>query len=347
LLGRALEVFWHTSFYQKRHYHREAEEVQADCLESILSHQPNMEQVKNQIRKLAPTEMAVYIEGESGTGKELVAKCLHQLSKRSSGPYQAINCAQFNESLIESELFGHAKGAFTGADRQRTGVLESVDGGTLFLDEVADLTPRLQSLLLRVIQFGEFTRVGETRVRQVTVRLLSATHKPLKELVHTGLFRRDLFFRLVTSTIELPPLRERPNDLMMLLHHFLRQSFPGKTFSLSGEAQQALHAHHWPGNVREMESFAQKLGVFLDHGGMIQLKDVQPLLDQALGRESSVMASSHCSWQEHQMMVHRRFLQESMKKVHQNRTALARALGLSRQSLTRLLRQYYPEALEK
>src|SRR5487761_2192242 len=226
-------------------------------LDQIVGESPKMRELRQLIQTVAPTEARVLILGESGTGKELVAGALHTHSQRSQASYVRINCAAIPESLLESELFGHEKGAFTGALKQKPGRVEEADGGTIFLDEIADMSRPLQAKLLRFLEDGSFTRVGGTQELRVNVRLLAATNRDIIAAIREGQFREDLFHRLNVVQMRLPPLRERGPDVLLLAEHFLRvfgaaMRKPAGRFSAG--ARQKLLAHHWPGNVRELRN---------------------------------------------------------------------------------------------
>jgi DNA-binding NtrC family response regulator len=212
-----------------------------------------MQRVLQLIERVAPTDATVLIRGPSGTGKELVARAIHANSRRRDHPFIAVNCATLQESLLESELFGHEKGAFTGADRSKPGLFEVAEGGTLFVDEVAEMSPALQAKLLRVLENGHYRRVGSTQDRYANVRILAATNKPLEEEVRQGRFRDDLYYRLNVITLTLPPLRERREDIPELVNHFLTSRAITRTpLSISTEALDLLCRYDWPGNVREL-----------------------------------------------------------------------------------------------
>ncbi|MDC0664007.1 sigma-54-dependent transcriptional regulator [Marinobacter sp. SS21] len=220
-----------------------------------------MRQVFHLIRKVAPTETTVLVNGESGTGKELAARALHLLSPRAARPLISVNCAAIPESLIESELFGHEKGAFTGAVSARTGLIEAADSGSLFLDEIGELPPEAQARLLRVLQEGEIRKVGSTQSRQVDVRMIAATHRNLKAMTRTGEFREDLYYRLNVMQIRIPPLRDRLGDILGLASKFLKrqsEKMGNPNLNLSPEAMRALQRHRWPGNVRELENAIER-----------------------------------------------------------------------------------------
>ncbi len=221
--------------------------------------------LRAQIEKVAPTEARVLIRGESGTGKELVANAIHRASRRVSRPFIKINCAAIPVHLIEDELFGHARGAFTDAKTAKRGLFEEADGGTLFLDEIGDMEPALQSRLLRVLEDGRVRRIGETADRAVNVRVLAATHRDLETLAREGRFREDLFFRLATVPVDVPPLRDRREDVPLLFATFLQQFCARNQriqLSVGHEVYAALAAYDWPGNVRELKNVAERLSVF-------------------------------------------------------------------------------------
>jgi DNA-binding NtrC family response regulator len=227
-----------------------------------------MQKVFTLIRKVAPTETTVLVQGESGTGKELVARALHLLSPRALKPLISVNCAAIPESLIESELFGHEKGAFTGAVSARTGLIEAAEGGSLFLDEIGELPAEAQARLLRVLQENEIRRVGSTQSRKVNVRMIAATHRNLKAMTRTGGFREDLYYRLNVMQIRIPPLRERRGDILGLANRFLKRQSekmnkPG--LNLSPEAMRAMERHRWPGNVRELENAIERATILCDN----------------------------------------------------------------------------------
>src|SRR5580700_10239545 len=230
-------------------------------LEQIVGDSPSMRDLRQMIQTVAPTDARVLILGESGTGKELVAGALHCLSDRRHASYVRINCAAIPETLLESELFGHEKGAFTGALKQKAGRVEEADGGSIFLDEIADMSRPLQAKLLRFLEDGTFTRVGGTQELRVDVRLIAATNRDIIEAIRQNEFREDLFHRLNVVQFRLPPLRERQQDVLLLANHFLKHfatsiKKPARKFSRS--AQQKLLSHHWPGNVRELRNVIER-----------------------------------------------------------------------------------------
>ncbi len=256
-------------------------------LDRIIGYSQSMQAVFQVIRKAAPTEANVLIQGESGTGKELVARALHMNSRRSSGPFVPVDCASLPENLLEAELFGHEKGAFTDAHQSKAGLVESADGGTLFLDEIGDMSLTLQAKLLRVIQERQIRRLGSNRFTPVSVRVVSATHRPLEALVGEKKFREDLFYRLNVIGINLPPLRQRNGDLMVLAKHFLKkfsQTNGRKIEGFDPAALRLLAAYPWPGNVRQLQNVIER-AVTLSEGALITPEDLpESLRNGAAGR---------------------------------------------------------------
>ncbi len=239
-------------------------------LPEIVGSAPAMREVYRMVRMAAPRSANVLLIGETGTGKELVAKAIHKLSRRSDGPYVRVNCGALHENLLESELFGHVKGAFTGAVDNKTGRFEAAHGGSIFLDEINSMSPKLQVKLLRVLQEREFERVGESRTIRVDVRVIAATNASLEDLVGQGEFREDLYYRLNVVPIVLPPLRDRAEDIPDLARFFLKkyaeQNKLPQVPELTPEVVAALKAHDWPGNVRELENAIERLVVLSDGG---------------------------------------------------------------------------------
>ena len=257
----------------------EGEDATADA---IVGRCRAMKEVYKAIGRVASQNLTVLLQGESGTGKEVVAQAIYHHSDRAKGPFQAINCAAIPDALLESEMFGHEKGAFTDAQRQRIGKLEQADGGTLFLDEIGDMTPMTQGKLLRVLQDSSFERVGGNTQIKVNVRIIAATNHDLKKLVSEGLFRLDLYYRLSVVTIQLPPLREREGDLRILAEYFLRKysnEFGKDVRSIAPETLKLLESHHWPGNVRELESVLKQS--LLTARGNVLLPEFVPVLVEA------------------------------------------------------------------
>jgi DNA-binding NtrC family response regulator len=239
----------------------------------IITRNPKMREMIELAERVAETNLSVLIEGESGTGKELFAQLIYQKSERAKKKFVKINCAALPENLLESELFGHVKGAFTGAIKDRQGRFELASGGTIFLDEIGELTPALQAKLLRVLQQGEYERLGESITRRVDVRIIAATNKNLEEAIKESTFREDLFYRLNSVRIRLLPLRERLEDIMLLIQYFIEKFTEEEKIELSPEAAKALRLYRWSGNVRELENVMQR-AVLLAQNGKIELADL-------------------------------------------------------------------------
>ncbi|MBB3104940.1 sigma-54-dependent transcriptional regulator [Azomonas macrocytogenes] len=306
---------------------------------------PAMQDLFNKIRKVAPTDSNVLVLGESGTGKELVARALHNLSRRNKKPMISVNCAAIPETLIESELFGHEKGAFTGASSTRTGLVEAADGGTLFLDEIGELPLEAQARLLRVLQEGEIRRVGSVQSQKVNVRLVAATHRDLKTLAKTGQFREDLYYRLNVIALKLPPLRERDSDVLEIAEAFLeRQNSQQETGRLhfSREAKRAILSYTWPGNVRELENAVERATILSEKpeidaeylGIDIDLNAMDATSFDELPLANFSAESDHCPESPEDLSLEDYF--QHFVLEHQDRmteTELARKLGISRKCL--------------
>jgi len=250
------------------------------ALAGLLGRCPAMEHLRREVATFGPSELWVHVFGETGTGKENVARALHELSPRARQRFVAVNAAGFTDDLLVAELFGHARGAFTGAVTAREGYVAQAEGGTLFVDEVAEMSPLAQVRLLRFLQEREYQRLGETTTRRADVRVISATNVDLAARVREGRFRLDLFFRLKAERIVVPPLRDRGDDVLLLARHFLRLQSAARGEPppvLSSEVEKALLRHHWPGNVREMENEMQRLGVRAA-GRAVRLEDLSPEL---------------------------------------------------------------------
>ena len=308
----------------------------------MIGRSASMQDVFARITKVAPTDATVLIRGESGTGKELVARAIHEQSPRRDAPIVAVNCAAIPESLIESELFGHEKGAFTGAASTHTGLVEAAAGGTLFLDEIGELPAAAQARLLRALQEGEVRRVGATRTRRIDVRIIAATHRDLPQMVQAGQFRQDLYFRLRVVDILLPPLRERGEDVDDLAEHLLDQAMrrlgkPGLSFT--APALAAIHDYHWPGNVRELDNAIERAAILCDIGRITPellaldepgpfAEGTSPTDDAGHGPEdSAVLANGGETLEDY----FRRFVIEHQDRMSE--TELARRLGISRKAL--------------
>jgi two-component system, NtrC family, response regulator AlgB len=265
----------------------------------IVTRSPKMQSVVDLALQIAGGTIAALIEGESGTGKELLAHLIHDTSARKEKPFVVVNCAALSEHLLESELFGHVKGSFTGATKDRQGRFEAADGGTVFLDEIGEVPLQTQVKLLRFLQSKEFERVGETHPIKVDVRIIAATNKNLDEAVKAGSFREDLFYRLNAVLLKLPPLRDRPEDIPLLVTHFLRKF--GSSSELSQEAFTALKKYPWKGNVRELENVIER-AVLLSHGGEIELQHL-PDQFQQLGSTTANVLSLEAMERQHILAV--------------------------------------------
>jgi Nif-specific regulatory protein len=284
---------------------------------------------------VAATDATVLVEGESGTGKELVARAIHRNSKRAESPFVAINCAAIAENLLESELFGHEKGAFTGAAAQKKGRIEMAEGGTLFLDEVSELAPELQAKLLRVLQEREFERVGGTRAIPLDTRLIAATNKKLSAAIEAGEFRNDLYYRLNVVTLTMPALRDRVEDIPQLVEHFLSKASrkcKTKMKSLSEEAKACLIRYDWPGNVRELENAIER-AVVLGSGNVVLPEDLPETILEA-GAPSDGSAKYHRSMKE----TKRQMIAQALQHAHGSYLEAAKTLGIHPNSLLRLMR---------
>jgi DNA-binding NtrC family response regulator len=306
-------------------------------VEGIIGESGQMQEVLSLVRRVAPSDATVLIRGESGTGKELFAKAIHFASPRASGPLVKVNCAALPEGLLESELFGHEKGAFTGAVAARKGRFELADGGTIFLDEIGDLPLSVQVKLLRVLQEREFERVGSSRPVAVNVRLLAATHRDLEALVRDGRFRDDLYYRINVVTISLPPLRERREDLPLMIDQFLRASAAknGRVIQgLTREAREALLRYDYPGNVRELENLIER-AVVLSRGEVIGVGDLPlPLHDPPREPEERPGLIAAVEGLE------RRMIREALARADGIQTRAADLLGISERVLRYKLRKY-------
>ncbi len=290
---------------------------------------------------VATADIPVLIRGESGTGKELAARDIHRASARAHGPFLAINCAALAESLQLSDLFGHVRGAFTGADRDRMGVFETARGGTVLLDEIGDLPLPAQGLLLRVLQEAEVRRLGESLPRRVDVRVLAATHRDLERAVAGGSFREDLFYRLKVGAVDLPPLRERGDDVLELAQLFLSRLPRSPAPRLAAGARERLRAHSWPGNVRELENVL-RLAAALAGGGVIEAEHLE-LSPAAAGSPAvvAVPSATAATGTYHQQIeaLRRQLVVAAIAAAAGNHAEAARRLGISRQALSYLVRQ--------
>ncbi len=302
---------------------------------AIISQSGKMEEVLNTAGRVAQSKATVLVRGESGTGKELIAKAIHYASPRKDKPLITVNCAALTESLLESELFGHEKGAFTGASSQRIGRFEQADGGTLFIDEVGDIAPQTQVKLLRALQFGEFQRVGGTETIKVDVRVITATNRNLEEMIESGRFREDLFYRINVVTIELPPLRERKTDIPVLIRHFISKYASENSKPISGiskEAQDYLMRYHFPGNIRELENIIER-AVVMTRDEVITTADLPTGL--AVSTEKDILDPFNFSdpYPEKVAAFERAMIEKALEAKQGNQSRSAELLGISERHL--------------
>ncbi len=301
-----------------------------------------LKDVHSLVAKVAPTSSTVLIRGESGTGKELVARAVHDQSKRKGKPFIKVICAALPETLIESELFGYEKGAFTGAAASKPGRFELADGGTIFLDEIGDLSPATQVKLLRILQDRQLERLGGVQTIRVDVRVLAATHRDLEALVKEGKFREDLFYRLNVVPVRVPSLRERKDDIPLLAEHFLqryRKEHGKPSIRMDAKAVEALRSYEWPGNVRELQNVVERL-VVLNLSGLILEQDVRPCLAGRIGDAPAATSSGAPALGASVAEAEKAAIQAALKQTDGNRTHAAKALGVSRRTLHNKLREY-------
>ncbi len=302
----------------------------------LVGRSPAMDRLREQIRRIGPANGRVLVTGENGSGKELVAHAVHALSRRASGPFVKLNCAAIPRDLLESELFGHERGAFTGAVQSKKGRLEMADQGTLFLDEIGDLALEAQAKLLRAIETGEIERVGGTRTARVDVRLIAATNKDLAAEVKDGEFREDLYFRLNVLPIVVPPLRERRGDVERLAAHFLAQACAAEgraAKALADDARELLEDYHWPGNVRELRNLMERTAVLVE-ADQVTAADLLPWLDSAPGDEEGVGLRGRVARSEIDT------IRRALEGADWNVTQAAAGLGIDRTNLHRKMRKY-------
>ena len=332
LLGFAIERAFVLAELQDEN-RRLQNSTQSIFLSKIITQDSEMQRVNRVVEKVAPTTATILLRGESGTGKELVARALHGLSPRAKERYVAINCAAIPESLLESELFGHEKGAFTGATKQTQGKVEVAHKGTLFLDEIGDLPLALQSKMLRFLQERVIERVGGREEIAVDVRIICATHQDLKAMIQQGTFREDLFYRLAEIAIEIPPLRSRLGDASLLAHAFVRRFAEEQrrnTMTLMPEAIAAIENYHWPGNVRELENCIKRAVIMVD-GVSINASD----LDLKVGN-----SENHLNLRQVRDEAERKAVNHALARADGNVSKAAEALGISRPTLYELLERF-------
>jgi len=308
----------------------------------IIGRSPAMLALMETVRQAAASTASVIVHGESGTGKELIARALHEGSARIQGPLVAVNCAALPESILESELFGHEKGAFTGATEQKVGRIERAHGGTLFLDEISEMSPKVQAKLLRVLQEGELDRVGGDRPVQVDFRLVCATNQDLEALVKDGGFREDLYYRLNVITIDLPPLRERREDIALLSDHFCRHFARKNAKPIEGfsdDARAALSQYDWPGNVRELENVVER-AIVLSRDAVIGADDLPEPIRGARGRAGPIRREGHhivipvgAKLEEVEQVM----IEETLRETNGDKTLAAQLLGITARTIYRRL----------
>jgi DNA-binding NtrC family response regulator len=308
------------------------------ALPGVIGRSRAMEAVIKTVRTVAQNDASVLIEGESGTGKERIARAIHQLSPRKSQPFVALSCGALPETLLETELFGHERGAFTDAQKQRRGRFEVADGGTIFLDDIDDMPLSVQVKLLRVLQEREFERVGGEQLVKVDIRVVSATKVPLLDLVRQGRFREDLYYRLNVVPVRLPPLREREGDVALLVQHFVEKLSGGRAFTVKNDVLEAMGEYSWPGNVRELENHvAQAIAMA---GGATVLKKEHLLPVDKTRRAALEPPTALPSLREVLVAAEREHLKAVLKAVGGHRTKAASVLGISRKVLWEKLKDY-------
>jgi two-component system response regulator AtoC len=319
-------------------------------LENMVGNSPVMHDLFDTLKQASPTQATVLVQGASGTGKELVAHAIHRLSTRANGPFVAVHCAALSANLLESELFGHEKGSFTGALSQRKGRFEMADGGTLFLDEISEIDATVQVKLLRVLEERRFERVGGDESIEVDIRLIAATNRDLKAMVAAGDFREDLFFRLDVVNVLLPPLQSRVDDIPLLSSHFISEFADKNGKSVAGITPDALNllmAYPWPGNVRELRNTIEKM-VVLSRGDRLTARDVPMNIKEearSLGTAAKTTGKLSVAPESSLADAEKAMIYAAIKQQNGNRTKAAVALGISRRTLHRKLRQYEQDDL--
>lgn len=342
LLARIHAAVRMRALYQElRHAHNVQREMQSRFVEKfgfekIIGRSRIMKDLFELLSKVAASEVPVLISGESGTGKEVVASAIHANGPRRDKPFVVQNCSAFNDNLLESELFGHIKGSFTGAVRDKPGLFEVADGGTFFLDELGEMSPALQVRLLRVLQDGSFMPVGGTKSKHVNVRVIGATHRNLEDMVAKGLFREDLYYRLAVVTVKLPALRERSGDVPLLVQHFLDQfaARSGKQrATISADAMQLLEQFAWPGNIRQLENEIQRALVMLGNDTAILPAHLSPQVSGGAILQVSPSINGDLKLKDALEQLERRMIEAALARTEGNKSEAARQLGVSRSNL--------------
>lgn len=314
--------------------------------EELLGASKAMKKIHLMIERVAATEANILLEGESGTGKSMIAETIHKLSDRSSAPFIPVNCASIPEQLLESELFGHEKGSFTGAGNIRKGKFLAANGGTIFLDEIGEITPAFQAKLLQVTQNKTFMPVGSDVVKQVDVRIIAATNRDLKKMVAKGTFREDLFYRLNIVDIYVPPLRERKDDIPLLIHKFLKrhQEKYGRDYQVSGELLKILTGYDWPGNVRELENAIER-AVVLAHDAHLSIDDFHREIRDAefTGEYAEVESGESLTLPEQLELAEKKLILKALDEAVGQQSVAAKKLGISRQSLLYKMNKLFTE----
>lgn len=323
--------------YEKRKLQKENLQLRSllwrtEVQQEMIGQSPAMQEVFRLIERAGPSDKAILIQGESGTGKELVARALHRCSRRADKPLVVVNCAALPETLLESELFGHERGAFTGAVAAKPGLFEIADGGTLFIDEIGELPGPLQAKLLRVLEDGSLRRIGSVKERRVDVRLLAATNRNMAEEVKAGRFREDLYYRINVMSLELPPLRERREDIPLLIQHFL-----GPEWQVDPAAMECLLHYDWPGNIRQLSNALERAKILADEH-TIRVSDL-PRDVQAVIRSSAPARINYDT--DNLAALERAKIIEVLQREGGNKSRAARALGIDRRKLYRLVEKYH------
>src|SRR4051812_39850497 len=329
------------AYLQKQNLALQEQLIDTAGFEGIVGSSGGMQKVVQTARQVAASDIPVLILGESGTGKELVARAIHNNSRRRKQKLVALNCAGFAPTILEDELFGHVRGAFTGANTDREGRFEHADKGTLFLDEIGDMPQEMQAKLLRVLESGEVVRLGSNEPLHVNVRLISATNKKLDEMVADKHFREDLYFRIKGVTIQIPPLRERREDIPLLMHYFVQQSAEkhGKTIEgMEPETQQVLMSYGWPGNVRELKSVIENM-VVLSTGPRLRPENLPPDIRPA-GGDVSLAGGMNNLVGISLTQAEKELIRNTLKLVHGNREQAAKLLGIGERTLYRKIKEY-------